>query len=107
MAQAGIWLWLATQNLSDFPDDAKKLLNMIEWWELLVMPPEEVEQVSRFKSLTPEQRQLLLSATKAPGNIPKAWCFHRVLRRCSAWSPALWLALGMTENTRRQSECAL
>ncbi len=22
----GIWLWLATQNLSDFPDDAKKLL---------------------------------------------------------------------------------
>lgn len=28
----GIWLWLATQNLSDFPDDAKKLLNMIEWW---------------------------------------------------------------------------
>ncbi len=96
VAQAGIWLWLATQNLSDFPDDAKKLLNMIEWWELLVMPPEEVEQVSRFKSLTPEQRQLLLSATKAPGNIPKAWCFHRVLRR-SAWSPALWLALGMTE----------
>ncbi len=33
------------------------------------MPPEEVEQVSRFKSLTPEQRQLLLSATKAPGEI--------------------------------------
>lgn len=67
-----IWLWLATQNLSDFPDDAKKLLNMIEWWELLVMPPEEVEQVSRFKSLTPEQRQLLLRATKAPGKYTKA-----------------------------------
>ena len=49
-----------------FPGRCEKLLNMIEWWELLVMPPEEVEQVSRFKSLTPEQRQLLLSATKAP-----------------------------------------
>lgn len=94
----GIWLWLATQNLSDFPDDAKKLLNMIEWWELLVMPPEEVEQVSRFKSLTPEQRQLLLSATKAPGKYtegvvlsPRVEALFRVV------SPALWLSLGMTE----------
>ncbi|EAB9444587.1 conjugative transfer ATPase [Salmonella enterica subsp. diarizonae] len=94
----GIWLWLATQNLSDFPDDAKKLLNMIEWWELLVMPLEEVEQVSRFKSLTPEQRQLLLSATKAPGKYtegvvlsPRVEALFRVV------SPALWLALGMTE----------
>ncbi|EAO0948109.1 conjugative transfer ATPase [Salmonella enterica] len=94
----GIWLWLATQNLSDFPDDAKKLLNMIEWWELLVMPPEEVEQVSRFKSPTPEQRQLLLSATKAPGKYtegvvlsPRVEALFRVV------SPALWLALGMTE----------
>ncbi len=94
----GIWLWLATQNLSDFPDDAKKLLNMIEWWELLVMPREEVEQVSRFKSLTPEQRQLLLSATKAPGKYtegvvlsPRVEALFRVV------SPALWLALGMTE----------
>jgi conjugative transfer ATPase len=94
----GIWLWLATQNLSDFPDDAKKLLNMIEWWELLVMPPEEVEQVSRFKSLTPEQRQLLLSATKASGKYtegvvlsPRVEALFRVV------SPALWLALGMTE----------
>lgn len=94
----GIWLWLATQNLSDFPDDAKKLLNMIEWWELLVMPPEKVEQVSRFKSLTPEQRQLLLSATKAPGKYtegvvlsPRVEALFRVV------SPALWLALGMTE----------
>lgn len=94
----GIWLWLATQNLSDFPDDAKKLLNMIEWWELLVMPPEEVEQVSRFKSLTQEQHQLLLSATKAPGKYtegvvlsPQVEALFRVI------SPALWLALGMTE----------
>lgn len=94
----GIWLWLATQNLSDFPDDSKKLLNMIEWWELLVMPPEEVEQVSRFKSLTQEQRQLLLSATKAPGKYtegvvlsPRVEALFRVV------PPALWLALGMTE----------
>lgn len=31
------------------------------------MPPEEVEQLERFKTLTPEQKQLLLSARKACG----------------------------------------
>lgn len=104
----GAWLWLATQNLSDFPDDAKKLLNMIEWWELLVMPPEEVEQVSRFKSLTPEQRQLLLSATKAPGKYtegvvlsPRVEALFRVV------SPSIYLALGMTEKEEKAERRAL
>lgn len=94
----GIWLWLATQNLADFPDDAKKLLNMIEWWELLVMPPEEIDQVCRFKALTEEQRQLLRSAVKSPGQYtegvvlsPRVEALFRVV------PPALYLALGMTE----------
>jgi conjugative transfer ATPase len=94
----GIWLWLATQNLADFPDDAKKLLNMIEWWELLVMPPEEIEQVCRFKALSEEQRLLLRSATKSPGQYtegvvlsPRVEALFRVV------PPALYLALGMTE----------
>jgi hypothetical protein len=34
----GAWLWLFTQNLADFPDTAKKMLNMAEWWICLVMP---------------------------------------------------------------------
>ncbi|MDR8241402.1 conjugative transfer ATPase, partial [Acinetobacter baumannii] len=61
----GAWLWLATQNLDDFPNAAKKMLNMIEWWLCLVMPPEEVEQIARFKKLTEEQKAMLLSANKA------------------------------------------
>lgn len=94
----GIWLWLATQNLADFPDEAKKLLNMIEWWELLVMPPEEIEHVCRFKALTEEQRQLLRSAVKSPGQYtegvvlsPRLEALFRVV------PPALYLALAMTE----------
>lgn len=94
----GIWLWLATQNLADFPDEAKKLLNMIEWWELLVMPPEEIEQVCRFKALAEEQRQLLRSAVKSPGQYtegvvlsPRVEALFRVV------PPALYLALAMTE----------
>lgn len=62
----GAWLWLATQNLEDFPNTSKKMLNMIEWWLYLVMPPEEVEEIARFKKLTAEQKAMLLSATKTP-----------------------------------------
>ncbi len=104
----GIWLWLATQNLADFPDEAKKLLNMIEWWELLVMPAEEIEQVCRFKALTDEQRLLLQSATKSPGQYtegvvlaPKVEALFRVV------SPALYLALGMTEKHEKAERMAI
>lgn len=58
------WLWFATQNVEDFPDAAEKLLNMIEFWVCLVMPPDEVQKIKRFKSLSPAQEELLLSASK-------------------------------------------
>ncbi|QJT79295.1 conjugative transfer ATPase [Kosakonia sp. MUSA4] len=94
----GIWLWLATQNLADFPDEAKKLLNMIEWWELLVMPPEEIDQVCRFKALTEEQRQLLRSAVKSPGQYTEGVVLsQRVEALFRVVPPALYLALAMTE----------
>ena len=37
----GAWFWIATQNLEDFPDASRKMLNMMEWWLCLVMPKEE------------------------------------------------------------------
>ncbi|STJ20566.1 putative plasmid-related outer membrane ATPase [Escherichia coli] len=45
----GAWLWLATQNLKDYPDISEKMLNMAEWWVGLTMPPEEVNNIARFK----------------------------------------------------------
>ncbi|EDS7122121.1 conjugative transfer ATPase [Salmonella enterica subsp. enterica] len=104
----GIWLWLATQNLSDFPDDAKKLLNMIEWWELLVMPPEEVEQLERFKSLTPEQKQLLLSASKSPGKYTEGVVLaNKIEALFRVVPPGLYLALGMTEKHEKAERAQL
>jgi len=44
----GAWFWIATQNLEDFPDASRRMLNMMEWWLCLVMPKEEVEQIARF-----------------------------------------------------------
>ncbi len=62
----GAWYWVATQNMADFPNSAKKMLNMIEWWICLVMPQDEIEDIAKFKSLSQEQKELMLSATKEP-----------------------------------------
>ena len=79
----GAWLWLATQNLKDFPDIAEKMLNMAEWWVCLTMPPEEVNDIARFKALTEEQKRCCCLPVSCPVAIPKAWCCRKNSRRCS------------------------
>ena len=94
----GAWYWIATQNLEDFPDAAKRLLNMIEWWLCLVMPKEEVDQIARFKSLTPEHKRLLLSARKEPGLYTEGVVLSDTFEaRFRHVPPPLYLALAMTE----------
>lgn len=98
----GAWLWLATQNLEDFPDTAKKMLNMIEWWLCLVMPPEEVEEIARFRKLTDEQKAMLLSATKTPRCYTEGVVLaSRIEALFRAVPPSLYLALGMTEKEEK------
>ncbi|MDK9421989.1 conjugative transfer ATPase [Pectobacterium carotovorum] len=98
----GAWLWLATQNLEDFPDAAGKMLNMAEWWLCLVMPKKEVDDISRFKSLTDEQKSVLMSASK----LDKCYTEGVVLSKnvqvlFRAVPPSLYLALGMTEKEEK------
>ncbi|PLR35037.1 conjugative transfer ATPase [Chimaeribacter californicus] len=104
----GAWLWLATQNLEDFPATAKKMLNMIEWWLCLVMPPEEVEEIARFKKLTSEQKAMLLSATKTPRCYTEGVVLaSRIEALFRAVPPSLYLALGMTEKDEKAARRAL
>ena len=104
----GAWLWLATQNLEDFPSTSKKMLNMIEWWLCLVMPPEEVEEIARFKKLTPEQKAMLLSATKTPRCYTEGVVLaSRIEALFRAVPPSLYLALGMTEKEEKAERKAL
>jgi len=94
----GAWFWIATQNLEDFPDASRKMLNMMEWWLCLVMPKEEVEQIARFKDLTDEQRSLLLSARKEPGKYVEGVVLSDNLEALFRnVPPPLCLALAMTE----------
>ncbi|MCD6047019.1 MAG: conjugative transfer ATPase, family [Gammaproteobacteria bacterium] len=98
----GLWAWLATQNLRDFSDEAHKMLAMIETWICLALPPDEIDQIERFKPLTSEQRALFLSARKSPKQYtegvllsPKTQGLFRNV------PPRLYLALAMTEQDEK------
>lgn len=98
----GAWYWVATQNLEDFPNTAKKMLNMIEWWLLLVMPKEEVREVARFRDLTPEQEAMLLAARKEPGLYTEGVVLSAKLELLfRVVQPSVFLALAMTEKDEK------
>ena len=94
----GIWLWLATQNMADFPDESDKLLSMVEWWELLNLSNDEVEQVNRFRRLSEAQKVMLLSAKKADKKYTEGVVLATNMEALfRVVPPSLYLALGMTE----------
>ena len=104
----GAWLWLATQNMEDFPDAARKLLSLFEWWIAMVCPKEEIEQIARFKELTEEQKGMLKAARKESGKYTegvviadKLQCLFRNV------PPPLALALAMTEKHEKQQRAKI
>ena len=104
----GLWLWLATQNLQDFPDEAAKILNMCEWWLCLSMPPAEIEQIARYKTLTDEHKAMLEKARKEPGKYVEGVILSdmdpKLFRNVP---PALALALAQTEKDERAERAAI
>lgn len=94
----GAWFWLATQNLADFPDASEKMLNMAEFWILLTMPKDEVEQVARFKDLDAETKTLLLSARKEDRKYTEGVILSdRLQSLVRIVPPSIALALAQTE----------
>ncbi|WP_069865649.1 conjugative transfer ATPase [Pseudomonas citronellolis] len=94
----GLWFWLATQNLDDLPKAAEPMLNMMEWWLCLSMPPDEVEKIAKFRELTPAQKTLMLSARKESGKFSEGVILSRSMELLfRAVPPSLYLALAQTE----------
>ncbi|PMR75277.1 conjugative transfer ATPase [Billgrantia endophytica] len=94
----GAWFWLATQNLDDLPKAAEPMLNMIEWWICLSMPPDEVEKIARFRELNASQKALMLSARKETGKFSEGVVLSKTMELLfRAVPPSLYLALAMTE----------
>jgi conjugative transfer ATPase len=102
------WLWSATQNMEDYPDAAKKMLNMVEWWLCLVMPKEEVEAIARFRQIDAAQREMLLSASKAAGQYTEGVVMSEVTETIFRnVPPSLMLALAQTEKHEKAHRMAL
>jgi conjugative transfer ATPase len=98
----GLWLWLATQNIKDFPDNSRRLLAQIEHWICLALPLDEIDQIERFKPLTDEKRALFLSARKERGKFTEGVLlsptFNILFRNIP---PRLFLAMAATEQNEK------
>lgn len=98
----GAWLWLATQNMADFPNEAEVMLSLFEWWLCLALEPQEVEEVARFKQLTDEQKYLLASAKKQERSYTEGVVLSsRLAEIFRAVPPSLTLALAMSESHQK------
>ena len=104
----GAWLWIATQSIRQFPDNAKELLNQPEWWYCLSMDEDEIKQIERFKSLSAPQRELLLQARKSPGRYTEGTLISpRLVTLFRNVPPALALALSQTEKSEKAARASL
>lgn len=65
--KVNLWIWLATQNVKDFPDDAKKIVSMMEYLFILYCDVKEREDILRFRELTVGQQQMVGSLKKEKG----------------------------------------
>jgi hypothetical protein len=104
----GLWLWLATQNVEDFPNEARKMLSMIEFWICLGMSEVELKEVERFKVLTEVERQLFRSVRKsAKQYVEGVLLCQRFKGLFRNIPPRQALALAMTEKHEKAERRAL
>ncbi|WP_006460512.1 conjugative transfer ATPase [Thiomicrospira aerophila] len=97
-----LWFWLATQNLADFKDVSAKMLTNMEWWLTMATSREEVDQISRFRQLSPDQKALLLAARKEPGKYTEgAVMSDTQMALFRNVPPAIAMALAQTEGDEK------
>ena len=96
------WYWAASQNVKDYPDQAQKLLNMVEWFFMLVMPADEVNDLDRFRPVTDAQKKMMLSASKSNKKYTEGVLLSdRVEALIRMVPPSLMLALAGTEGDEK------
>ncbi|MET0080873.1 MAG: conjugative transfer ATPase, partial [Candidatus Thiodiazotropha lotti] len=100
----GGWLWIATQNLRQIPETSKQLLNQPEWWLALSSDQDEVDEISKFKDLSPEEKTLLKQARKEPGKYVEGVVMSKkLLSLFRNVPPAIALAIAQTEQSEKQN----
>jgi type IV secretory pathway VirB4 component len=104
----GLWLGVATQNMKDFPDGARRMLAQLEHWICLHVPPTEIDEIEDFKVLSQEQRFLLLSTRKEPGKYTEGVIFSTILNALFRNTPPrIYLSLAATEQDEKNHRLRL
>ena len=99
---AGTWFWQATQNIKDMSDEMRKLLSNLEWFICLSMSKDEVADLMAVKTLTEEQQNMAMSASKEPGKYSEGVVIHeRFTALFRSIMPPHALALAQTEQHER------
>ena len=99
----GAWKWLCTQSLRQFPEQAKDLLALMEWWWILGPDRDEIEQISSFRGVSSQAAIAMQSLHKAPGSYTECLLLSRRYPSLIARvvPPPLALALAQTEQHER------
>lgn len=98
----GLWLWMATQNLSDFHGESQKMLEMFEWWIALGLGGADIEALSFYKPLHKNAYELLANTRKVSGQYTEGVILRdKVVERFRHVPPALCLALAQTEKEEK------
>jgi len=104
----GLWLGVATQNLKDFSDGSRRMLAQLEHWLCLALPPDEIDQIERFKPLTAEERALFLSARKEKGKYTEGVLLSPTIKGLFRnVPPRLYLAMAATEQTEKNERARI
>jgi conjugative transfer ATPase len=104
----GLSLWVATQNVKDFADEASKMLSLIETWICLAVPKQEIEEIKRFKLLSKEQESMLLSARKEPKKYTEGVLLSPKFQGLFVnVPPRLYLAMAATEQHEKNERAVL
>ncbi len=104
----GAWLWIATQSLRQIPETARELLNQPEWWICMTMERDEVDMIGKFRRLDDEQKAMILSARKEPGEYTEGVVMSgKLMTPFRNVVPALSLALSQTEKDEKARRASL
>jgi len=103
----GCWLWDATQNIKDYPDEAIDILGVMEWLILLKMPKAELEALKKFREISAEEESIISKLTTEKGKFVEGVVLSNKVRAAFRSVPPAWyLVLGQTEEeeyTARQN----
>lgn len=107
----GVWSLFATQNMEDFKHGSERILKIIEWWICLNLEEAEIEDLDKFRSLSPEQKQMMLSATKQDRCYTEGIVMGNRKRVGEMMvrfvPPSIFLTLAMTDSKEKATRAAL